>query len=139
MLGDCLLSEFLLLCLYVHPHTSVCGWHAAPCREVLIALGQLCAVHLCQNSSAGQELKELNSLIAIASRKPLCKNNYKSKIPFLVTLFIYVYVFYTPVQSVPQLSSPNPELVTHYCNGHLDPLREMDSKYKLRRVTRGFF
>ena len=65
-----------------------------PCREVLIASGQLSAAHLCQNSYAGQELKELKSLIATASRNPLCRNNYMSKIPFSLALFTLVYFIY---------------------------------------------
>lgn len=66
-----------------------------PCREVLIASGQLSAVHLCQNSCAGQELKELKSLIAIASRNPLSRNNYTGKIPFSLTLFTLWCILYT--------------------------------------------
>lgn len=62
-----------------------------PCREVLIASGQLSAAHLCQNSYAGQELKELKSLIAIASRNPLCRNNYMNKIPFSLAFYFVVY------------------------------------------------
>lgn len=114
------------------------GCHAIPCREVLIVLGQLCAGHLCQNSCAGQELKELNSLIVTASRKPLCRNDYKSKIQFLVTLFTLWYILYTSTKCT-SLPSLNPELLTLCCNRHLESLWEMDSKYKLRRVTLSFF
>lgn len=103
------------------PTGSVRGWHAAPGREVLIALGQLCAEHLCQNSCAGQELKELNSLIATASRKPLCKNDYKSRIPFLVALFTLWCILYTSTKCTSAAITKS-RTVTLCCNRHPESL-----------------
>lgn len=73
-------------CTSMHVRVPVAGTQL-PCREVLTASGQLSVAQLCQNSCAGQELKELKFLTATASRNLLRRNNYVSKTPFSLALF----------------------------------------------------
>lgn len=84
----------------MHTHACMCDCECEagaplPCREVLTASGPPSAAQLCQNSYAGQVLKELKFLIARASRSPLCRNNYTSKTPFSLAALTPWCILYT--------------------------------------------
>lgn len=131
----------LFTCAPTHVCVPVCAWLARSSLQGSInSLGSaLCCASL-PESCAGQELKELNSLIATASRKPLCRNDCKSKIPFLVTLFTLWCILYisTECTSAAITTSKTSDTLLQRIT-ILWISVEMDYRYKLRTVTLGFF